>query len=144
MTLKARCSHIMPSCGGCRFARYCSVACQRNDWRRHKPECLQIRGSSYNHRVRRGLGVYYGMMPMRQHIQWRVNFYELEHLYTDLNVGRIVSNITFDSRGNPVSYDEGDGEPPITLTVVQRPRRTLNVSVREAPASGSGASSSWQ
>ena len=137
--MKARCSHIMQSCGGCRFTRYCSVACQRADWRQHKPVCLGIRESSYNHRVRRGLGVYYGMMPMRQHIQWRVDFYQLEHLYSDLNVGRVIGNLTLDRHGNPASYDEGDVEPPITFTVVQRPRRTLNVSVREAPASGSGS-----
>ena len=115
----------MQSCAGCRFARYCSVACQRADWRRHKPECRQICASAaYNHRVRRGLGVYYGMMEQRQHVTWRVD---------DLNVGRVVGNLQLDARGNPVSYDEGDGEPPITFTVVQRPRRTLDVTVRNAP-----------
>ena len=124
----------MQSCAGCRFARYCSVACQRADWRRHKPECRQIRASAaYNHRVRRGLGVYYGMMEQRQHVTWRVDFHQLDYLYTDLNVGRVVGNLQLDARGNPVSYDEGDGEPPITFTVVQRPRRTLDVTVRNAP-----------
>ena len=124
----------MQSCAGCRFARYCSVACQRADWRRHKAECRQIRESAaYNHRVRRGLGVYYGMMEQRQHVTWRVDFHQLDYLYTDLNVGRVVGNLQLDARGNPVSYDEGDGEPPITFTVVQRPRRTLDVTVRNAP-----------
>ena len=74
--------------------------------------------------MRRGLGVYYGMMEQRQHVTWRVD---------DLNVGRVVGNLQLDARGNPVSYDEGDGEPPITFTVVQRPRRTLDVTVRNAP-----------
>jgi hypothetical protein len=26
-------------CGGCKNVRYCSRGCQRQDWRRHKPEC---------------------------------------------------------------------------------------------------------
>eukprot|EP00928_Gymnodinium_smaydae_P053353 TRINITY_DN37363_c0_g1_i1.p1 TRINITY_DN37363_c0_g1~~TRINITY_DN37363_c0_g1_i1.p1 ORF type:complete len:306 (+),score=21.60 TRINITY_DN37363_c0_g1_i1:61-918(+) len=26
-------------CGGCRGVAYCSVSCQRSDWRRHKPNC---------------------------------------------------------------------------------------------------------
>ncbi len=123
----------MQSCAGCRFARYCSVACQRADWRRHKTECRQIRESAaFNHRVRRGLGVYYGMMEQRNHVTWRVDFHQLEHLYTDLNVGRVVGSLQLDARGNPVSYDDGDGEAPITFTVVQRPRRTIDVTVRNA------------
>ena len=26
-------------CAGCRWMRYCSVSCQRQDWTRHKPQC---------------------------------------------------------------------------------------------------------
>ncbi|EIW54763.1 uncharacterized protein TRAVEDRAFT_172379 [Trametes versicolor FP-101664 SS1] len=32
----------MRRCGGCKVTRYCSVACQKEDWRRHKPTCKQI------------------------------------------------------------------------------------------------------
>jgi hypothetical protein len=28
------------ACGRCRSVRYCSPACQRADWRRHKPDCV--------------------------------------------------------------------------------------------------------
>ena len=34
---------------------------------------------------------------------------------------------------NPISYDEGEGEAPITFTVVQQRRRTIDVVVRDAP-----------
>ena len=30
-------------CGRCRNASYCSVACQRTHWERHRPECSQHR-----------------------------------------------------------------------------------------------------
>ncbi|KAF9002477.1 hypothetical protein BDQ17DRAFT_1356926 [Cyathus striatus] len=32
---------IVNVCGGCRCAFYCSSACQRSDWRRHKAACKQ-------------------------------------------------------------------------------------------------------
>ncbi|KAI9013571.1 hypothetical protein DFJ74DRAFT_291601 [Hyaloraphidium curvatum] len=31
-------------CSACKRAVYCSKACQRADWAKHKPECLQARG----------------------------------------------------------------------------------------------------
>jgi MYND finger len=33
----------LKECGGCKQARYCSPACQKTDWKRHKPTC---KGSS--------------------------------------------------------------------------------------------------
>ena len=30
----------LKSCSNCRSALYCSVGCQRRDWRRHKPFCV--------------------------------------------------------------------------------------------------------
>jgi hypothetical protein len=30
-------------CAGCRYARYCSSACQSAEWRRHKPVCMRLR-----------------------------------------------------------------------------------------------------
>lgn len=30
-------------CGGCRVVAYCSTACSRQDWRRHRPACLAFR-----------------------------------------------------------------------------------------------------
>ena len=30
---------VSRKCGGCRGARYCSVECQRSDWKRHKDDC---------------------------------------------------------------------------------------------------------
>jgi len=32
-------------CAQCRCASYCSTACQRADWPRHKPECLQLKAA---------------------------------------------------------------------------------------------------
>ena len=64
---------------------------------------------------------------------WRVDFHQLEHLYTDINVGRVVGSLQLDDRGNPASYDDGDGEAPITFSVVRRPRRTMNVTVHNVP-----------
>jgi hypothetical protein len=29
-------------CGGCRVARYCSPACQQEDWRRHRHVCRRL------------------------------------------------------------------------------------------------------
>ncbi|KAF9001396.1 hypothetical protein BDZ89DRAFT_1146830 [Hymenopellis radicata] len=28
-------------CSACKWAKYCSKTCQKNDWRKHKPNCLQ-------------------------------------------------------------------------------------------------------
>jgi hypothetical protein len=29
-------------CARCRFTRYCSTACQKRDWKSHKPTCLRV------------------------------------------------------------------------------------------------------
>ena len=33
-------THSSRVCGGCRITPYCSEACQRYDWRRHKATCV--------------------------------------------------------------------------------------------------------
>ena len=32
-------------CGGCKTVAYCSEACQRQDWERHKPVCSMMRNA---------------------------------------------------------------------------------------------------
>ena len=42
LVLKVRCGTMarhMMKCSRCKFARYCSVGCQRADWTRHRLEC---------------------------------------------------------------------------------------------------------
>ena len=34
----------MKLCSGCRCIRYCSLTCQRSDWKHHKPLCSLLRG----------------------------------------------------------------------------------------------------
>eukprot|EP01094_Clydonella_sp_ATCC50884_P014774 TRINITY_DN2533_c0_g1_i1.p1 TRINITY_DN2533_c0_g1~~TRINITY_DN2533_c0_g1_i1.p1 ORF type:complete len:913 (-),score=329.73 TRINITY_DN2533_c0_g1_i1:127-2865(-) len=38
----------MKVCSGCRSASYCSVACQKQHWQRHKPICLERRAMHHN------------------------------------------------------------------------------------------------
>ena len=33
----------LKTCAGCGETRYCSRACQKNDWSRHKPACRRIK-----------------------------------------------------------------------------------------------------
>ena len=33
-------------CSGCKFAKYCTVDCQKADWKKHKPECKAARSAS--------------------------------------------------------------------------------------------------
>lgn len=39
--LKCKSVHATKRCGHCKTAKYCSAACQRNDWQRHKPLCFK-------------------------------------------------------------------------------------------------------
>jgi len=34
------------ACGGCKQVFYCSTECQKADWKRHKPECLKVKGKA--------------------------------------------------------------------------------------------------
>jgi hypothetical protein len=36
-------------CGGCQAARYCGRACQRADWKQHKPVCKMLQGAAAQH-----------------------------------------------------------------------------------------------
>ncbi|KAI0821826.1 hypothetical protein BC628DRAFT_1328573 [Trametes gibbosa] len=38
----------MRRCGGCKLTRYCSVACQRKDWSRHKSTCKQVHSVTFD------------------------------------------------------------------------------------------------
>ena len=77
-SLQARFSHKMLQCACCRFARYCSKSCQITDWATHKLDCRKIKRSSYSHRERRALGVYYGCMRDDIHINWQIQLRNME------------------------------------------------------------------
>ena len=39
-------------CGVCKVAKYCSVACQRRDWKSHKAACAPIRSEKAGKHLR--------------------------------------------------------------------------------------------
>jgi hypothetical protein len=44
-------------CGGCRVARYCSLACQQADWPRHRRMCRRLAAAAGQGQLERWLGV---------------------------------------------------------------------------------------
>ena len=54
-------SNRMRTCGGCRFARYCSERCQRADWAEHRQNC-RLCAEVWDHKLRRRKKTLYGIL----------------------------------------------------------------------------------
>jgi len=84
VTSKVNYCHKMKYCAGCKFARYCCRQCQVEDWANHKPDCMAIRRSEYNHRHRRRVGCYYGCMSDQMHIHYHVTLRRMQEVRREL------------------------------------------------------------
>lgn len=75
----------MKMCGCCKFARYCSRDCQRQDWPAHKRICRAIAdGTFWDHKVRRNFGTVYGCMQDAAHIHWHLGLREFTEMRREL------------------------------------------------------------